>query len=129
MVDNQADMALVVSARAYSVLNAGGTQWKPVWDQIPVTWDTLVIPKGSPNKDLAVQLIEFASQPEQAAKFAELSGAGAANTSAEPQLNDLQKQVDAWAPELEAKRHFINADWWTEHYNEVVEKWSKWQVS
>jgi hypothetical protein len=41
----------------------------------------------------------------------------------------LQKQVDAWAPELEAKRHFINADWWTEHYNEVVEKWSKWQVS
>ncbi len=129
MVDNQADMALVVSARAYSVLNAGGTQWKPVWDQIPVTWDTLVIPKGSPNKDLAVQLIEFASQPEQAAKFAELSGAGAANTSAEPQLNDLQKQVDAWAPEHEAKRHFINADWWTEHYNEVVEKWSKWQVS
>jgi putative spermidine/putrescine transport system substrate-binding protein len=128
MVDNQADMALVVSARAYSVLNAGGTQWKPVWDQIPITWDTLVIPKGSPNTELSTQLIKFASQPEQAAKFAELSGAGAANTAAKPQLNDLQKQVDAFAPELAANRHFIDADWWTEHYAEMVEKWSNWQI-
>ena len=129
MVDNQADMGLVVSARAYSVLKSGGTQWKPVWDQIPVTWDTFVIPKGSPNSELAVELIKFASQPEQAAKFAELSGAGAANTAAKPQLNDLQKQVDALGPEHAANLHYINADWWTGHYNEAVEKWSKWQVS
>jgi putative spermidine/putrescine transport system substrate-binding protein len=35
MVDNRDDMALVVSARAYSVLKSGGTQWKPVWAASP----------------------------------------------------------------------------------------------
>lgn len=128
MVDNQADMALVVSARAYSVLKSGGTSWKPVWDKIPVTWDTMVIPKGSPNKKLAEELIRFASRPEQSARFAEISGAGAANTNAKPQLNDLQKKVDALGDQHAEKQVFINAEWWTENYTEVVEKWSKWQV-
>lgn len=128
MVDDQADMALVVSARAYSVLKSGGKQWKPVWDKVMVTWDTMVIPKGSPNKALAEELIRFASQPEQAARFAEISGAGAANTAAEPKLNDMQKYVDALGEERADNRVFLNADWWTENYAKVVERWSKWQV-
>lgn len=128
MVDNQADMAFVVSARAYSVLKSGGRQWKPVWDKVPVIWDTMVIPKGSPNKELAEELIRFASQPEQSARFAEISGAGAANTAAKPQLNELQQEVNALGDERAAIQVFINAGWWTENYTEVVEKWSKWQV-
>jgi putative spermidine/putrescine transport system substrate-binding protein len=129
MVDNQADLALVVSARAYSVLQAGGTQWKAVWDKVPMSWDTLVIPKGSPNKALAEELIRFASQPEQAAAFAQVSGAGAANTTAKPQLNDLQAQVNAMDPAHAEKLLYTDADWWTQHRTEVVERWSKWQIS
>lgn len=128
MVDDQADMSLVPSARAYSVLKAGGTQWKLVWDKVPISWDTLVIPKGSPNKKLAEELIRFASQPERAAAFAEVSAAGAANTAAKPQLDDLQRQVNAMDVKHEDQRLIMNADWWTEHRPEVVERWSKWQV-
>nr|WP_052477626.1 extracellular solute-binding protein [Kibdelosporangium sp. MJ126-NF4]CEL12965.1 ABC transporter, periplasmic spermidine putrescine-binding protein PotD (TC 3.A.1.11.1) [Kibdelosporangium sp. MJ126-NF4]CTQ98650.1 ABC transporter, periplasmic spermidine putrescine-binding protein PotD (TC 3.A.1.11.1) [Kibdelosporangium sp. MJ126-NF4] len=128
MVDNQADMALIVSARAYSTLKAGGTQWKRVPTKVPVTWDVLVVPKGSAKKDLAQELIRYASGPEQGAKFAELSGAGPANTGAKPGLNDIQRQIDVLSAERTADAVFINADWWTSNYTRVVQAWTSWQT-
>ncbi|MBB5956990.1 putative spermidine/putrescine transport system substrate-binding protein [Saccharothrix tamanrassetensis] len=129
MVDNQADLALVVSARAYSTLRAGGTQWKRVPTKVPVTWDVLVVPKGSKNKDLAQELIRFASRPEPGARFAELSGAGAANTAAKPELNDVQRQIDVLGQDRAADKVFIDADWWTANYSKVVQAWTVWQTS
>ncbi|ONI81496.1 polyamine ABC transporter substrate-binding protein [Actinosynnema sp. ALI-1.44] len=129
MVDNQADMALIVSARAYSTLKAGGTQWKRVPTKIPVTWDVFVVPKGSPKKDQAQELIKYASGPEQGARFAELSGAGAANTAArKSDLNDIQRQIDVLGPQHAADTVFINADWWTGNYSRVVQAWTTWQT-
>ncbi|WP_243727329.1 extracellular solute-binding protein [Actinocrispum wychmicini] len=128
MVDNQADMALVVSARAYSTLKAGGTQWKRVPTKVPVTWDVLVVPKGSKNKDAAVDLIKFASGSEQGARFAELSAAGSPNTSSKPVRNDLQRQVDVLGPDHAADQVFINADWWTANYSKTVQAWTTWQT-
>jgi putative spermidine/putrescine transport system substrate-binding protein len=128
MVGGQADMALVVSARAYSVLQAGGTSWKPVWDEVPVTWDVLVIPKGAPNADLAQEFIRFSSEPEQAAGFAAGSGAGPANTNAKPELNAQQKSVNAFAPEHDEIRVPIDAKWWTENRAATVEAWTKWMT-
>ncbi|WP_020673156.1 extracellular solute-binding protein [Amycolatopsis nigrescens] len=129
MVDNQADMALVVSARAYSALKAGGTQWKRVPTKVPVTWDVLVVPKGTRNKDLATDLIRFISQPEPGARFAELSGAGAASTKARPELNDVQRQIDVLSEDRAEEKVFINADWWTANYSKVVQSWTAWQTS
>ncbi len=128
MVDNQADMALVVSARAYSTLKAGGTQWKRVPTKVPVTWDVLVVPKGAGNKDLAQELIRFASRPEAGARFAELSGAGAANSGSKPELNDLQRQIDVLGGDRAGDRVFIDADWWTANYSNVVQSWTAWQT-
>jgi putative spermidine/putrescine transport system substrate-binding protein len=127
MVGNQADMALVVSARAYSVLKAGGTNWKPVWDHVPVTWDVLVIPKGAPHTDLAQQFIRYASQPEQSAGFAERSGAGAANVNAKPEITDpLQREVNAFSPEHQAIQVPVDAQWWTKNRAKTVEAWTRW---
>lgn len=128
MVDDQADMTLVVSARAYSVLKAGGTQWKPVWDTVPVSWDALVIPKGSPNKELGEKLIRFASRPEQAAAFARISAAGPANVAAKPRLDALQQQVDAFGPKHADRLVYSDADWWAKNHSRVVDRWSKWQI-
>ncbi|WP_158880262.1 extracellular solute-binding protein [Amycolatopsis anabasis] len=127
MVDNQADMALVVSARAYSVLKAGGLHWRAVQTKVPVTWDVLVVPKGSRNADHAKDLIRFASQPEQGAKFAELSGAGAANVRAEPALDDLRKRVDVLSKDRAGDQVLIDAQWWTENYQRMVREWAAWQ--
>lgn len=128
MVDNQADMALVVSSRAYSVLKAGGNQWKPVWDKVPVGWNVLAIPKGSRNKRLAQEFIRFASDPAHSARFAELAAVGAANADAEPRLNDKQRSVYALGADHADARVFLDPNWWVKNRVRTVEKWTKWQV-
>jgi putative spermidine/putrescine transport system substrate-binding protein len=126
MVGNQADMALVVSSRAYTVLKAGGTFWRPVWDKLPVGWDTLVIPKGSPHSDLATQFIKFASQPVQSADFASTAGLGAANTSAAVKLNPLQQEVDAFSAAHKPNLVYLDGEWWTANLDKVVTAWTNW---
>jgi putative spermidine/putrescine transport system substrate-binding protein len=128
MVDNQVDMALVVSSRAYSVRKAGGTQWKPVWDKVPVGWNVLSIPKGSTNTQAAQEFIAFVSAPEQSARFAEVAAVGAANVEAKPELTGDQKLVYALGDEHAEARVFLNPDWWIAHRAETVEAWTDWQV-
>lgn len=126
MVGNQADMALVVSARAYSTLQAGGTFWKPVWDKVPVTWDALVIPKGAPNEEAAQEFIKFASEPEQSAGFAAAAAIGPANTEAEAKLEPLQEEVNVFSPEHEKDQVLVDANWWAENLEPTVEAWTDW---
>lgn len=128
MVGNQADMALVVSSRAYSVLKSGGTFWKPVWDKVPVNWSVLVIPKGSPHKDLAQQFIQYASQPAQSAKFASAAGVGPANTTAKATLDDLAQQVDPFSAAHKAHEVLMNADWWAQNADDATTAWTKWMT-
>lgn len=126
MVGDQADMALVVSARAYSVLEAGGTFWKPVWDKVPITWDDLVIPKGAPNEATAQEFIRFASEPKQSAAFATAAAVGPANTEAKAKLNPLQEEVNAFSPEHKKNQVLVNAEWWSENLEPTVEAWTNW---
>jgi putative spermidine/putrescine transport system substrate-binding protein len=128
MVGNQADMALVVSARAYSVLKAGGTFWKTVWDKVPVSWSDLVIPKGSPHEDLAQQFIQYASHPAQAANFASAAGVGPANTTAKATLNALEQQVDPFSAAHKPDLVFLNANWWAQNENSAVTAWTNWMT-
>jgi len=128
MVGDQADMALVVSARAYSTLEAGGTFWKPVWDQVPVTWDVLVIPKGAPNEEAAQEFVKFASEPKQAAGFASAAALGPANEQAkeEMELSPLAEEVNVFTPEHEKQQVLVDVNWWAENFDQTVEEWTNW---
>jgi len=123
MLSNQADIALVVSARAYTLLKAGGTFWKPVWTApTPLSWDVLVIPKGSPHAALATKFVKYSSQPAQAAKFATLAGVGPANTKAKPQYNADQAEVSY---QKHSKQIVVmNGNWWAKNVNTAVKEWS-----
>jgi putative spermidine/putrescine transport system substrate-binding protein len=128
MVGHQADMALVVSARAYSMLKAGGTFWKPVWDKVPVSWSDLVIPKGSPHVAEATKFIQFASQPAQSAAFASLAGVGAAKVNVKPALNSLEQEVNPFSPGHQAEQVLINANWWVANLTKAINAWTNWMT-
>lgn len=123
MLSNQADMALVVSARAYTLLKAGGKFWKPVWTApTPLSWDVLVIPKGSPHAALAQKFVRYASQPAQAGKFAALAGLGAANTKAKPHYNAQQAEVSY--QDHSKQIVVLNGNWWAKNETTVVKAWT-----
>ncbi|MEV6594845.1 ABC transporter substrate-binding protein [Streptomyces acidicola] len=125
MVDDQADMALVVTARAYSSLKAGAT-FAPVWDKTILTWDDLVIPKGIKNKDQAMKFIAFTAKAAQSAKFTELANVVPANGDAKPTLNAQQSGLNPMSPEHKAGTVISDMDWWSKNYDAVQKKYTAW---
>jgi putative spermidine/putrescine transport system substrate-binding protein len=124
LVGKQVDMGLVVQARALTAVREGAP-FKPVWDKTAMTSDVLIVPKGAPNREEAMRYIAFASQPEQSATFAELSGTAPANLAARP-------RYDAEAADLDplAKGHgeVVNLDpaWWGKNADAVRRKFTVW---
>lgn len=128
IVDKQASMALIVSARALTALR-GGANIKPVWDQTITTFNTLSIPKGSPNKELAQKFIAFATSPEQSAKFSELSGTSPANLDAKPTMDAAATELNAFDPSRVDKTYQINAVWWSQNFTASQNKFVNWLAS
>ncbi|GAA1028630.1 MULTISPECIES: extracellular solute-binding protein [Amycolatopsis] len=127
MAGGQADMALIVSARAFSLLKAGATNWKVVPGiPVPVTWDVLVVPKGTARAEEAKKLIRFASQPAQAADFAARAGVGPANTAAPAARSEIGRQLDIWGEGKEDLRVLSNVRYWAANRPELVKAWSDW---
>ncbi|WP_031468972.1 extracellular solute-binding protein [Sciscionella sediminilitoris] len=126
MAGGQADMALIVSARAYSLL-ADGADWKVVPGvPIPVTWDVLVVPKGTRRGEQARQLIRYVCTPARSAAFAELSGAGPANKAAKPRFPAKARQLDFWGSDMADRRVLSNVRWWAANRTWVAKAWSDW---
>lgn len=129
MAGGQADMALIVSARAFSLLKAGATNWKVVPGiPVPVTWDVLVVPKGTPRADEAKRLIRFASEPAQAAAFAASAGVGPANTAAPPPATEIGRELDIWGDGKEDLRVLSDVRWWAANRTMLVKAWSDWRT-
>lgn len=125
MVDGQVDLTLVSTARAYQTLKAGAP-FETVWDKTMVNWNDLVVPKGSPNRDEAMKFIAFASKPEQAVKFSELASVQSAHRNAAPKFDDVQRRIDAFSPEHEHTVVLGNAKWWSQNFDAVTARFTKW---
>lgn len=124
LVGKQVDMGLVVQARALTAVKEGAP-FKPVWDKTVIATDTLVVPKGAPNRDAAMKYIAFATKPEQSAKFAELSGTAPSNVDAKPQYSAEAAELD---PLAEGRGEAVNIqpDWWGTNVDETRRKFTAW---
>lgn len=126
LVDGQADMGLAVTGRAIASARAGATI-TPVWDKTILSWDVLMVPKGTPNKAKAFDFLAFATQPEQNKSFAELAGVTAASNLAKPVQSDVSKIFDARLNDTNGTKTLIsNADWWSKNLSGVVAKVTPW---
>jgi len=123
--DEQADMALIVSARALTVAR-DGVPIEPVWGQTITTFNSLAIPKGSPNLERAQEFIAYATQPEQSAKFAELSGTSPANREAQPDYDDLAEKFNAFAGDERTETTQLDATWWSKNVSDVQNRFTTW---
>jgi len=127
VVDEQADMALMPTARFAATL-ASGAKIAPVWDVTLLGWDSIIVPKGSPNVKRAMEFVAFATRPEQNAAFAEKSNLPAANTAATPNYTDFQKQVNPMLnTQNGAKVILSDVKWWANNLDKVIRKVTLWK--
>jgi putative spermidine/putrescine transport system substrate-binding protein len=129
MVDKQASMVLTVTARTI-VSAQSGANLVPVWDFNTTDIGALVIPKGTPNKALAQQMIAFVTEPEQSVAYAKLTGTAPSRPDVDLETvgyTEEQKQFNAFLPD---RGTTIEQDkqWWIDNTDALVERWTSWKV-
>ncbi|WP_051261021.1 ABC transporter substrate-binding protein [Desulfovibrio inopinatus] len=112
-----------------SVAKAKGAPLGFVWNGGCFDMDWWCVPKGNPNKKLAMQFINFAlSAKRQAYQFGELIPYGPTNLEA---FNSIPEERARELPNYpaNAKVQFLqNADYWGEHLAAVTERWNAWML-
>ncbi|MFD3484828.1 extracellular solute-binding protein [Streptomyces sp. NPDC058665] len=129
LVDKQASMVITVTARAIAAADSGANL-KAVWDFNTTDIGALVIPKGSPRSKLAQDAIAFAVEPEQAKEYAKLTGTAPARVDIDinsVDYSDRQKSFNAFLPDR-GRLTEQSKEWWIEHTDEVLERWTEWKV-
>ena len=113
-----------------NVAQSKGVPLEIVWDGGCMDLDWWCVPKGNPNKDLAMKFIDFAlsaeRQGEQAAKYIAY---GPTNLNAFKYIPENRaKQLPSY-PENLKKQFMHNADYWGKKLSKVTERWKTWMIS
>lgn len=127
MLNKQADMAIVPSTRAYSVLKAGGENWKIMKTPAILHMNEWAIPKGAQNVKAAKDFVKFASQPAQQKKFAELCGGlTPANQAVKPKYTGLAAKVNpaSFTPNI-----WQDQEYWSKNYDKLTSLFHEWSTT
>jgi putative spermidine/putrescine transport system substrate-binding protein len=122
-------MGWVAAGRAYAA-RTNGVTYTPVWSQN--SWGYLVadlfIPKGSPNKEAAEALINYAMGPQQQAVVTEKAVYNPTNADSKPHIPaDMEPYVGT--PERLQTGFTITNDYWLQHNDELTQRWSEFVTS
>lgn len=109
-----------------TALAASGIAVETSWDQNITAADSLVVPKGAPNKEAAMRFIALAASPKAQAAMAAATGYAPINLDAPAEMDP---GVRATLPDQQAETQ-VNADmaYWAEHRDEIGARWYAWQA-
>lgn len=125
----EAPIQITFASRIKESLDAG-KHAGIAWDGFSLFSDFMVIPKGDPNKDLAMDLVAFISSSEVSGNMSDCVAIGPANTKAKvnPDVADFlptshldQRHVVLTSPDFLA--------WTTEHSEEIFNKFTEWRTN
>lgn len=125
-VNNQVDLALSFSGRTYFAAKAGAKVAVVPTQQI-LFWDNWAIVKGSKSKQAGEAFLQFAAQPEQQARFTELSGYSGANSRSQPKLDPLVAEFLPSNPKYLPTAIGQDLEWWAKNYEVALQRFVAWQ--
>lgn len=104
---------------------AEGQPLEFVWKNHVYSIDSWAIPANAPHKDVALEFIAYVSTAEPQAKFSEVMPYGPTNTKTAALLPaDVVKNIPAGANVEDAL--FFSDPFWTDHSDELTERWNNW---
>ena len=120
---------VVMSTAFNGRIDAAKREGKPlnvVWNGGIYDLDYWVIPKGTPNKDLAYQFIAHASTPATQAVYAKNIAYGPVNVHALKQLDAKTAADLPSAPANAAVGVLMGGEFWTDHGEELQQRFTAW---
>lgn len=131
----EVSMSIAYNGRIGAAVLSEGEKFVTVWDAQVLEEEWLVLVKGAPNRDAAIDFLIHASAPEQQAGQAKFINYGPMRASA----FDIMQAGEPWfhngknimehmpnRPEVMARTIIANPDWWADYGDSVTERYTAW---
>lgn len=96
------------------------------WNEALLQVQYWAILKGSPNRDHATRLIDYAMQPQVQAQLCRLIAYGPVNRKALSQLKREELAKLPSNPEFASRAIRHNVQWWADNRQKFAERWAQW---
>jgi len=133
LADGEVVMTTAYNGRVFNAVAAEDKPFEIVWDGQVWDLDLWVIPKGAPNKDLALDFLAFSTETEQLAAQASWISYGPARKSSAPLVGTYATKPDLqMGPQMPtAPENFANAlqnnfEFWADNQDELNERFNAW---
>ncbi|MFQ5939446.1 MAG: extracellular solute-binding protein, partial [Alphaproteobacteria bacterium] len=126
LADGEVAYATAYNGRIYDANVKEGQNFKVVWTGHNYTLDLYVIPKGSPNKELALKFIAFSLRPDRQAAMTDHISYGPVATAAIPLINPKVLPHLPNAPENFEQALLVDEEFWTENLEPLTERFEAW---
>ncbi len=126
LVSGRTTIGSITANRAVEAKGSG----EPIdfrWEQQILTGEPYFVPKGSPNKDAAMELLASFLDTEKEMQFAEKNKYGPNGTVAKEALKDKPwcNTVTTCPEHLDTALQFSD-QWWTENRRKAESEWKSW---
>lgn len=98
------------------------------YNQATLSSEAWAVPKGSKNKELAMEFINFATSAEVQAAFSETIDYSPVNEKAIELLSDEVRARLGQSPELAESQVIVNPQYWAENYEEINQRLQEWHL-
>jgi len=132
LADGEVAMTTAYNGRIFNAVASEDKPFEIVWDGQVLHLDLWVIPKGTPNKDLAMDFLGFSTATEQLAAQASYISYGPARKSSAPLVGKFHnKDIDMGPQMPTAPENMQNAllsgfEFWADNQDQLNERFNAW---
>lgn len=132
LADGEVVMSTAYNGRIFNAAVGEGKPFSILWDGQIMDFDLFVVPKGAPNKDMAMEYIKFATDTQRLADQAKWISYGPARKSSAPFVGLFQDGKTEMASHMPtAPENLANAlvndfEFWADRDVELNERFNAW---
>jgi len=135
LADGEVLMTTAYNGRIFGAAVGEGKPFEIVWDGQILDFDLYVIPKGAPNKELAMEFIKFATGTEPLAAQASWISYGPARASSAALVGKYKDGKTDMAPHMPTAPENMttalvnNFEFWADRNDELSEQFNAWLLA
>jgi putative spermidine/putrescine transport system substrate-binding protein len=134
LADKEVAFATSYNGRMFEAAEVEGQPFKIIWDGQLVEWDGWVIPEGSKNKEVALDLLRFSTDTQRLADQAKFISYGPARKSSSALVSthadlgiDMNPHMPTNADNYQTPIE-LNNDFWSDYVDELRERFGSWML-
>ncbi len=126
LTDGEVTYTTAYNGRIYNAIVKEGMNFEMMWDQHLAELDYWAIPKGSPNKELAMKFLAFSTRPERQGDQTNYINYSPTAKDAMPYINPCVLPYLPTAPDNFKNALVVDTEFWIENLEWLGEEFEAW---